>query len=342
MSLIGAEHVVGICRIINDGDVIFANLNRLASLGISKFIISDMQSSDNTRAEIERFAKRQAVKVFIIDDPDREVLGSKMFTGLAAFAATALGSTWILPFDADDFLWIAPSASINLNELDVDFILLPWLQLHPASLDNTSIEALLGGDRLASVVRPNASPGKIMVRWRDDMVIERGQHWAHSKSGRVLIGVRGEDIGATMVHIPIRSSERFIGKVTTGARAEKVATGLTHVTHHSALGQTLEREGRPFLESLIDAMWRRDKKSFLDLCHSRKLDPKQYGYLSDLALLESIEFLPPADRGKWLGVDTAQRILAFRRKDRDTKHRVDVTTRLRVALLRMRGYSRAS
>jgi hypothetical protein len=341
MILNGTERVVGICRVINDDDVIFTNLNRLADYGISKFIVSDMQSGDNTRAEIKRFAQRRGLTVFIIDDPGREILGSKVFTGLAAFAASALDVTWILPIDADDFLWVAPNVSIDLAALDVDFVLMPWLQVHPASLDGTTITDLLGRDRLDNVVRLAVSPGKVMVRWRDDVVIERGHHWVHSKSGRVLTGLRGEDIGMTMAHIPIRSTERFVGKIRTGAAAEKAATGRAHATHHSTLGQTLEREGAAYLESLLDAMWRRDRSDFLKLCASRGLDPRQFGYVSDLVLCDSGEFMPPGG-GRWQVTELAQRIFAFRRKDRDTKHRVDVATRLQVALLRMKGYARAS
>jgi len=342
MGLIAADRIVGICRVVNDGDVIFANLSRLADYGMTKFIVSDMKSSDDTRAEIERFAGRAGVSVFVIDDPGKDILGSKFFTAMAGFAASALDATWILPFDADDFLWLAPEVQLDFANLEVDFILLPWLQMHPASFEGTTIVARLARPHLDEVTRLSVAPGKVLVRWQEDLVIERGHHWVHSKSGRILKGLRGEDIGLTMAHVPIRSRARFIGKIKGGAAAERLAGPAARGTHHSALGQTLEAAGAGFLDSLVDAMWRRDRAAFLALCASRALDPQQFGYLSDLVLRDSGGFLPPGGAATWQPADSAQRILAFRRKDRDTKHRIDVTTRLQVALLRLKGYARAS
>ncbi len=341
MGFIAADRIVGICRVVNDGDVIFANLSRLADYGMTKFIVSDLKSSDETRAEIERFAGRPGIRVFIIDDPGKDILGSKFFTGMASFAAGAFDATWILPFDADDFLWLAPEVQLDFANLGVDFILLPWLQMHPASFEDTTIVARLARPQLDEVTRLSVAPGKVLVRWQEDLVIERGHHWVHSKNGRVLKGLRGEDIGLTMAHVPIRSPARFIGKIKGGAAAERLAPGVRG-THHSALGQTLEQAGAGFLESLVDAMWRRDRGTFLALCASRALDPHQFGYLSDLALRDSGRFLPPDGASTWQPADSARRILAFRRKDRDTKHRIDVATRLQVALLRLKGYARAS
>jgi len=342
MGFSAADRIVGICRVVNDGDVIFANLTRLADYGMTKFIVSDMKSNDETRAEIDRFATRAGVSVFVIDDPGKDFLGSKFFTAMAGFAAGAFDATWILPFDADDFLWLDPQVRLDFASLDVDFILLPWLQMHPASFEGTTILERLARPRLDEVVRLSVAPGKVLVRWQEDLVIERGHHWVHSKSGRILKGLRGEDIGLTMAHVPIRSRARFIGKIKGGAAAERLAGPGLRTTHHSALGQTLEDAGPAFLESLVEAMWQRDRAAFLALCASRGLDPQQFGYLSDLVLRDSGRFLPPDGAATWQPAASARRILAFRRKDRDTKHRVDVATRLQVALLRLKGYARAS
>jgi hypothetical protein len=337
-----SDRVVGICRVLNDGDVIFSNLAHLASYGIRKFIVSDMQSRDNTRAEIQRFAQlNKEVTVFIVDDPGVEILGSKYFTGLAAFAALSLDAAWIIPFDADDFLWLAANVTLDLGAADIDYILLPWLQVHPAGFDRTPIAELLSGNELPTVVKLAVSPGKMLFRWREDLVIERGHHWLHSKKSRVLRGVRGDDIGAAMVHFPIRSREQFLRKIQSGAAAEKRSRGTVHGTHHSALGSTLDNEGEAFVAALIDAMWRRDRVGFEALCAERAVDASQFGYLSDLVLQDEYEFRLPDGCANWHSIAAAQKTLAFRRKDRETKHRVDLTTRLRIALLRMRGYKRA-
>jgi hypothetical protein len=342
-SILPSEQIVGICRVLNDGDIIFSNLSHLAGYGVRKFIVSDMQSRDNTRAEIERFASLTPdATVFIVDDPGYNILGSKVFTGLSAFAASALDATWIIPFDADDFLWLAPDVRLDLRAADIDYILLPWLQVHPAGFETASIAGFLDRGQLEPVVKLAVSPGKMIFRWRDDLVIERGHHWLHSKNARVLRGVRGEDIGAAMAHFPIRSRQQFLRKIQSGAAAEIRAKGTVHVTHHSALGTTLDREGEAFVTALIDAMWRRDRAVFETLCAERSVDARQFGYLSDLVLRDSFDFRPPVNAHNWRSLDGAQKILAFRRKDRETKHKVDLSTRLHVAFLRMRGYERSS
>jgi Glycosyl transferase family 2 len=342
-AIFPSERVVGICRVLNDGDIIFANLTQLAKYGISKFIVSDMQSQDGTRAEIQRFAALNPdLTVFVVDDPGVNILGSKFFTGLSAFAAISLNATWIIPFDADDFLWLAPNVTLDLSAADIDYILLPWLQVHPSGFETTPIAEVLDGDRPPTVIKLAISPGKMIFRWSEDLVIERGHHWLHSNKSRVLRGVKGEEIGAAMLHFPIRSRDQFLRKIQSGAAAEKRSRGTVHSTHHSALGATLDRQGEAFIASLVDAMWRRDRIGFAALCAERSVDPSQFGYLSDLVLRDRYDFRPPVDSPNWRSLAGAQKTLAFRRKDRETKHKIDLATRLRVALLRMRGYVRVT
>jgi hypothetical protein len=341
-GILSSDRIVGVCRILNDGDVIFANLSRLADYGIRKFILSDMQSSDNSRAEIQRFAQtRKDATVFIIDDPGRDILGSKIATGLAALAASALDAVWVLPFDPDDFFWIAPGARIDLDEANVDYIRLPWLQVHPQSLDGTTIVQWLGRDRLEQVVKLTVAPGKVLVKWRDDLVIERGHHWLHSKLNRVLKSVRGDDIGAAMVHIPMRSREQILEKIQLQVAAEKIVRGEFQKTTYSTIAAMTERDGTNCLVALIDAMWRKDQAKFLALCQHHSLDPKQFGYMSDLILRDGYSFEPPDGRN-WQPIETAPKFSNYRRKDAVRQQKVPVSTRLHAALLRIRGYRRAS
>jgi hypothetical protein len=337
------DYVVGVGRIYNDADVIFANLSRLAAYGVRKFILSDMQSDDSSRAEIERFAKAHSdLTVFIIDDPGREILVSKVVTGLAALAAKALDALWIIPFDPDDFLWLAPGVTLDLADTDIDFIRLPWFQVHGKHIEGTTVQQWLARDQLDEVVRLTVSPGKMMFKWRDDLVIERGHHWIHSKTGRILKGVNGDDIGAAMAHIPIRSPSQLLSKLRLQAAAENVVVrGEVHKTHYTTIAAMLEQDGTSALDELIDAVWRRDQNAFQALCKERLINPRQFGYLSDLVLRESLTFHPPNGTG-WQSLDKAPRIFTYRRKDSVKKQRIALYTRLQAALLRMRGYSRAS
>jgi hypothetical protein len=334
--------VVGICRIVNDGDVIFTNLMRLAATGITKFVISDLRSTDNTGEEIRRFrAERPDVIVYVVDDPGHHILASKVLTGLAALAARVLDTDWVVPFDADDFVWLAPGVGLPLDQVDVDFIMLPWLQLHPSALEGRTIQKVLDDDRLADVYY-SGGPGKVILKWKDDLIIERGQHWLHSTTGRVLTGVRGDEIGAAMVHVPIRSQEQFTRKIRLVGAVEKAARDRLNLTHHSSLGTILAADsGQEDLNALLDAMWSRDQTSFVRLCKTLALEPNSLAYLSTLAFGEPCDFKPEGSNRQWASISTAQKIVAFRRKDRDTKHKVDVLTRLQVALMRMRGYARA-
>jgi hypothetical protein len=334
--------IVGICRIYNDGDVIFANLSRLADYGIRKFILSDMRSTDNSRAEIERFIKTyKNSTVFVIDDPGREILGSKIATGLSAFAASALDAIWILPFDPDDFLWISPQITVDLTEGDIDYIRLPWLQVHPKCLEGGTIKEWLDREHLDHVVKLNVSPGKVIVRWRADLVIERGHHWLHSKSGRVLKGIRGDDIGAAMTHIPMRSPQQLLEKMKLQAEAEKIVRGEFHKTLYSTIAVMLARNQTDWLVALIEAIWRRDQLGFGALCAEQSIDPQQFGYLADLVFNDPFNFRPP-DGANWLAINKAPRMFTYRRKDSAKPQRVGMATRMHAAMLRMQGYVRAS
>jgi hypothetical protein len=333
-----SNRVAGVCRVINDGDIIFANLSQLAKYGVRKFVVSDMRSHDNTRAEVERFASANPdATVFIVDDPGYNILGSKIFTGLSAFAAHALEVSWIVPFDADDILWLAPNVTLDLEGADIDYVLLPWLQVHPAAFAAKGIADYLNRDHLGSVVELAVSPGKMMFRWAADLVIERGHHWLHSTNGRVLRGVRGAEVGAAMAHFPIRTAEQFLAKISSGAAAEKRAQGSAHATHHSALGTILQKDGEQAISRLIDAMWRKDQISFQTLCAQQSVDPRQLSYLSDLVMRDGFDFRGSREGTSCRSLSDARKILSYRRKDNSAKLRVDVSTRLHVALLRALG-----
>lgn len=201
---------------------------------VDRVIVADNMSSDGTRAILDELG------VEVLDDLDPGYRQSEKMTALAAVAADA-GATWVVPFDADE-LWIAP-----LYKRVAD------------ALDDLPEDTWIAGARLFDHVPTGrddmtktpvhrmtwhrAQPGslpKVACRWREDLVIEQGNHGAHYENmlTPVLAGV------LEVRHFPYRTAAQFVRKAINGKRAYD-ATELPQSAgaHWRMYGDLAEQQG---------------------------------------------------------------------------------------------------
>lgn len=97
--------IIGIAMVKDEADIIGYTVQHLIQEGVSRFIIADNQSSDQTRAVLDTFRK-----VTVVDDDDPAYYQDRKMSALAEQAYEA-GADWVLPFDADE-LWYSPHGRI--------------------------------------------------------------------------------------------------------------------------------------------------------------------------------------------------------------------------------------
>jgi glycosyltransferase involved in cell wall biosynthesis len=193
-------------------------------------------------------------RLLVVYDDDPAYEQSREMTGLAHLANRHWGADWIVPFDADE-LWYSPFDDRIADHLDG--IASQWLTVgaslydHVATADDPDIEdepdpvSRLGYRRLGKTPLP-----KVACRWRDDLVIEMGNH-AASYDG----GTTNHDPVFVVRHFPYRSVDQLIRKVRNGAAAYKASDlDESYGAHWRQWGQLLDQSGPEAIEALF-AEW---------------------------------------------------------------------------------------
>lgn len=175
---------------------------------VDHVIVADNLSTDDTRSILDR------LKCEVLDDTDPGYRQSEKMTALARYAAKHYDADWIVPFDADEW-WTSPHGRIA----DVLEAIAPqWLTASAVLYDHVAT----GRDKPEQdpVKRIRFRRGapvplpKVACRWRDDLVIEQGNHGAWYSGGATTLP------GQLVVHhFPYRSAEQFVRKAKNGAQA---------------------------------------------------------------------------------------------------------------------------
>ncbi len=218
----------------NERHVIVTCLGHLLTLGIERIYVVDNGSTDDTPDLLHRAATVTGRLVLTTDRG--EFRQAEVLTALARRAASE-GADWILPADADEFLWLRPGVSLArlcgrpgiggyrmpvCNFLQARPIRHDW----PNSLATMCIAAVPfgtvadGADMVQAgeipFVRINY-PTKLLLRATPSMQVAFGHHDAHGLAGPLLPLAEGE-----LLHAPIRSAGDLQGRVELGRRVEAV------------------------------------------------------------------------------------------------------------------------
>ncbi len=224
----------------------------LGTVGVDRVYVADNDSVDGTPEILQRLAAKT----------DRVVLShapggfrqAAVLTDLAA-RAMADGAAWLLPSDADEFLWFAPGASLaqacrrpgiggyNVtvrNFVQARGIVQDWL----GSIITMCVSAVPFGsvsDGRAAVeagripfVRINY-PTKLLLRAKPGLQLHHGHHEASGVAGPLVPLERG-----MVLHAPIRSRQDLRCRIEHGRRVAQVMPDPSqnwHVKRIAAIGE---------------------------------------------------------------------------------------------------------
>lgn len=233
--------VFGINMCKNNADIVPATIEHMLTQ-VDHIIVLDGQSTDGAREILSQYP------ITVIDDPDPAYYQSKKTTELAKMARN-MGAEWVVPFDSDE-IWYSPFGTIKevLGGLQNQW-LVATADLYDqvtSNMDNTLESNPV--KRIGWRRRDKGMLPKVACRWRDDLVIEQGNHSAGYHGGPTrhngLLVVR---------HFPYRSTEQFIKKVRDGVAAYK-GTNLPESSgaHWKDYGRLLDAFGESALEEVYN------------------------------------------------------------------------------------------
>lgn len=197
------NNIVATLLVRNEQDIISQNLEHHINQGISKFIVTDNGSTDNTKSIIEKYPE----VVEIIDQPELTHHQSKWVTNMARIACK-LNPNWIVHLDADE-LWCGFS---SLRTIDVAYVSSPRMYLHPPTNCEFNLENMkyyLDFDNFYDL----KGECKVLHRPDPDIVIEHGNHgFGNNKDVLYSHSVWRH-------HYPVRSYDQFVKKTIQGHEA---------------------------------------------------------------------------------------------------------------------------
>lgn len=256
--------VFGICMAKDEADIIGVTVSHMISQ-VDHVIVADNLSSDGTRDILN------SLPITVIDDPEPAYYQSKKMTDLAKVARNA-GADWVVPFDSDEF-WYSPFGTIKevLEDIQPQWLVATAdLYDHVTSSEDNPEELnpvkRIGWRRNYKGVLP-----KVACRYRDDLIIEQGNHGASYKGGTTtqsgLLVIR---------HFPYRSHEQFIRKVRNGMAAYKATDLPEHAgAHWRDYGRLLESGGEEALKGVYNTWFHLD--------NPRSIAPGPQGVIFDPA-----------------------------------------------------------
>lgn len=233
--------VVGISLAHNNADIIRATTEHMLTQ-VDHILVLDNFSNDGAREILD------GLPVTVINDDEPGYYQSRKMTALAKVARNNFGAEWVVPFDSDE-IWYSPFGTIRdvLSDLKPQWLVATAdLYDHVTSTEDNPSESnpikRIGWRRTDKGMLP-----KVACRWREDLVIEQGNHSAGYHGGMTrqngLLVVR---------HYPYRSTDQFIRKVRDGVAAYRATEGLPENSgaHWKDYGRILDSMGEAGIEEV--------------------------------------------------------------------------------------------
>lgn len=215
----------------------------LHTVRVDRVYVVDNGSTDGTLQLLQRMA--QKTKRLIVDVDQGPYRHGEIVTALA-HRARVEGATWVLPTDADEFMWLRPGTSLSdlINRDDVggyqvavrNFMQARFVRRDgPGSLATMWVAAVPVGVGFEGQARVSsgevpfirvAYPTKVLLRTAPSLSITFGNHDASGTAGPLVPLVGGE-----ILHAPMRSFERLHRRAEAGRRAEVVTPNPGHNWH---------------------------------------------------------------------------------------------------------------
>jgi hypothetical protein len=198
-------HCVTMIR--NENDIVDASISHSRKLFDSHSFV-DMQSVDGTREALAR-AARETPSICVFDFRTQAKYQSEIGVALVK-EHVAAGADWVFLIDADEFLRVNSRAELEraLDEFETDVMYLPWINLIPSKFgtyEHFSFEQEFRWTGRVSSFRKVALSARF-VATNPAFHIEMGNHAVKCDCNGPTVS---ETLGLSMIHLPIRSSERL-------------------------------------------------------------------------------------------------------------------------------------
>jgi glycosyltransferase involved in cell wall biosynthesis len=272
------SRVIGVTMVRDEADIIATTIRHMLDQ-CDGVIVADNRSLDGTSEILAELAAEHSGLVVYHDDEVAYDQSRKM-TALARIAHEDFGATWIVPFDADE-IWCSMWGTLRsflAGRDDAEFVVTARLFDHVATAaDDHRIVDPVGRIRWRRA-EPAALP-KVACRWRDDLVIEMGNHDAtYAEAQR-----RSSATPLSIRHFPYRSATQVIRKIRNGAEAYAATELPEHFgAHWRGWGRILEESGPEAIVELFHKWhWRQDPTGEVTIDGERQ-GPLVFSPASDL------------------------------------------------------------
>lgn len=253
--------VVGISIVKDEADIIATTMRHMVTQ-VDHLLVYDNMSTDGTREILDGLADEfndpiplgRKLRMCVFTDAEPAYYQSRKMTALAHEAHEMFAADWIVPFDADE-IWYSSFAPTLAERLTV---LGPQWQVVQADLYDhvcTGLDDENEADPVKRITWRTADKielPKVACRWRQDLVIDAGNHRAlYDESGATISHDR-----FVVRHFPYRSVQQFVSKVRNGAAAYAL-TDLPDTTgaHWRGYGAILDAHGEDVLVTQVYARW---------------------------------------------------------------------------------------
>jgi predicted O-methyltransferase YrrM len=239
----------------NEADLIQPFLAQASEL-FDKLVIADVQSTDGTREILDEIAgSNPRVAVYSVE---REEKYQSAIMNLLARNAFKDGADWVFLIDGDEFLNVENREQLDdfLSQFYSDVMFLPWINLVPENYGSFTYfdvaQHFLWRGRVSKYYKIAIS--NLFASANPDFHIYEGNHSVSRTFGSPPLEPTLEG-GLTLLHLPIRSVDRFKYKMSAAhrnllAKHNRIEGEGTHVTAVNDLFQSGKCLGVRELNSL--------------------------------------------------------------------------------------------
>ena len=211
--------LAAVAMIRNEGDVIMPFLRQCAEL-FDRLLVADIQSTDGTAAALRSFTDpRLEVQVYEVE---RQEKFQSVLMNCFSREAFAQGADWVFFLDADEFVDVLDREHLerHIENSGADVLALPWVNLVPSHYGTYNYfdvaQTFSWSGRTSKFSKVAVS--SLFAANNPDYHIHEGNHFVAPSPTAPPVDA---GLGPALLHVPIRSIDRFKAKISSARRLEE-------------------------------------------------------------------------------------------------------------------------